>query len=107
VTNRSLLDVTVSEAAFQEQVIEYAHLRGWRSYHAHDSRRSAPGFPDLVLLRVGKMIVAELKRESGVLSKPQREFLIELMAVAGASGGAVSVCVWRPSDWPDVERMLR
>jgi hypothetical protein len=53
------------------------------------------------------MVVAELKRESGVLSRAQREFLIELMAVAGASGGAVSVHVWRPSDFEQILEVLR
>ena len=39
----------VTEKAFQTAVVELAELCGWKVYHTYDSRRSAPGFPDLVL----------------------------------------------------------
>ncbi len=37
----------LSEADFMDQVIDLAHLYGWMVYHTYDSRRSAPGYPDL------------------------------------------------------------
>lgn len=40
----------VMEKVFQAQVLDLAHLSGWLCYHTHNSRRSAPGFPDLVLV---------------------------------------------------------
>ena len=40
-----------SERAFQTAVLELAQVTGWRSYHPHDSRRSAAGYPDLTLVR--------------------------------------------------------
>ena len=42
---------TLKESDFQRAVIEMARLHGWLVYHTHDSRRSAPGFPDLVLVQ--------------------------------------------------------
>ena len=46
---------------FQPQVVKLAKLCGWRPYHTHDSRRSAAGFPDLILIKDGWLIAAELK----------------------------------------------
>ena len=41
----------MTESQFQSAVIELAKLNGYRLiYHTHDSRRSVPGFPDLVLV---------------------------------------------------------
>ena len=37
------------EADFQADVIAAAEGRGWLWFHCYDSRRSPPGFPDLVL----------------------------------------------------------
>ena len=45
----------MSEAEFQAQVVELARLRGWRTHHHYDSRRSTPGWPDLVMVRRGRM----------------------------------------------------
>lgn len=52
----------ITEAQFQARVVEIARANGFKVprkdslarpldliYHAHDSRRSVPGFPDLVL----------------------------------------------------------
>lgn len=44
-----------------QSVVDAARLNGWLVYHTHDSRRSAEGFPDLVMLRLSRMVVAELK----------------------------------------------
>lgn len=41
----------VRERDFQAAVMELARLLGWRVYHTWDSRKSEPGFPDLVLVR--------------------------------------------------------
>ena len=56
---------TLSEKQFQQAVIDMARLHRWLVYHTHDSRRSDPGFPDLTLVRDGRLIFAELKTEKG------------------------------------------
>jgi hypothetical protein len=43
--------VAIREADFQATIVETARTLGWLIYHTHDSRRSSPGFPDLVLVR--------------------------------------------------------
>jgi hypothetical protein len=71
-------------------------------YHTHDSRRSEPGFPDLVLVRHERLLFVELKSGKGKLTPAQAQWFGRL-SQAGAS-----VRVWRPSDWLDgtIEREL-
>lgn len=89
-----------SEAGFQAAVVELAELTGWRTFHPHDSRRSNPGWPDLVLARPPVTIVAELKTEQGRVSVEQTEWLDALNACG------IRAVVWRPEDWPAIERLL-
>lgn len=91
----------VSEKRFQEQVIQLANLSGWLCYHTHDSRRSAPGFPDLVLVRPPEIIFAELKTEEGRVRPEQRAWLEALGACPG-----VEVRVWRPAAWREIAEVL-
>jgi VRR-NUC domain len=111
----STTTLKVSEASFQRAVIDYARASGWKVAHWHDSRREvvrkdgtrltigdkdAAGVPDLLLVRAGRMICAELKSEKGRVSKAQEEWLDALSAVG------VEVYVWRPSEWDEVEEAL-
>lgn len=107
-----------SERDFQAAVVEYAQLCGWLTYHTHDSRRSNPGFPDLVLVRGRSLIFAELKSARGRVTSDQQTWLTALAAVAGemhdtatADGepfafAPIRVRIWRPRDWPEIESML-
>lgn len=78
-----------------------ARLCGWLSYHVYDSRRSTPGFPDCVFLRDDRQVVAELKTETGRLTKDQKKWLAAFVAVGA------EVYIWRPSDWKQVEKVLK
>jgi hypothetical protein len=94
-----------SEAAFQQQVLNLAGFYGWRGYHTHDSRRSQPGFPDLVLVRGPELIFAELKAARGRVRPDQQEWIAALSAVA-AIAHHVDVYVWRPADFDEVHARL-
>lgn len=109
------------EADFQAQVAELAGYYGWRTYHVFDSRRSNPGFPDLVLVRAPELIFAELKTRTGRVSAAQRDWLADLNAVATAvqevtdaaaagagmhSNAAVEVYVWRSTDFDEIHARL-
>jgi hypothetical protein len=48
-------------------------------FHTYDSRRSEPGFPDLVICGHGRVIFAEVKRKGGYYTDAQRRWLAELM----------------------------
>lgn len=90
-----------TEEQFQQQIITMAKLNGWRCYHTHDSRHSEAGFPDLVMVRKPRLIVAELKRQDGRLRPAQAEWMDLFRAVPG-----VEVHLWRPSDWPKILETL-
>lgn len=91
------LALRMSEKQLQQSIITLAQWHGWRTYHTHDSRRSAPGFPDLCMVhpRQGRLIFAELKSTTGRVSKHQREWLQDLEAAGQETH------VWRPKDWLD------
>ena len=95
----------VTEKAFLKQVIELAVTLGWKVEHVFEqakyARRTSKGFPDLVLARVmdtipeSEVIFAELKSEKGQPTSAQIEW-----------GHATDAFLWRPSDWPEIERVL-
>jgi hypothetical protein len=93
----------MSEAQLQAAIVGMARLLGWRTYHTHDSRRSDPGFPDLVLVRRDRLVVAELKTEKGKLVAAQTGWLAAFIEAR------VETFVWRPADWWSgaIEEVLR
>ncbi len=92
----------VPEATFLGQVRAFAVLHGWRVYHTHDSRRSEPGFPDLVMVRKGRLVFAELKAEGGRFRPGQKDWLADL----GDVGAPVAAYLWKPSNWDAIEEVL-
>lgn len=85
----------LTEYQFQSQVIELAQFHGYRLiYHTHDSRRSQLGFPDLVLISLGRgrCLFRELKTATGRMS-PAQTLWIGGLQKAGLDAG-----VWRPED---------
>jgi hypothetical protein len=93
---------SILEEAFQQSVEELARLNHWRLYHTYDSRRSVSGFPDLVMVRGHRLVFAELKREQGKPTAEQTKWLEQLSGVQ-----TVSTHLWRPSDWTEIEAVLR
>lgn len=92
----------IPERAFQQQVLDLARLCGWRAYHAFDSRRSEPGFPDVVLVRGDRLIFAELKSRNGRVRAEQWDWLGDLGAVE-----RVETHLWRPDDFDSIEEALK
>lgn len=92
--------LAVTEKDFQSAVEKEAKKNGWLFYHTRDSRKSAAGFPDLVLLRGTTLIVAELKVGDNQPDAAQLEW-IEAFRRAG-----ITTYVWRPADWPEIMRVL-
>ena len=102
-----------TEADLQDSVIELAMWTGWMVYHTRRSDNSEPGFTDLVMVRPPIVIFAEVKTQSGRLTKGrmnkagkrllpgQADWRRALMACPG-----VIYRLWRPSDWDDIEQLL-
>ena len=101
------LTLAPTEEQFQQQVITLAKAAGWLTYHTRDSRRSEPGFPDLVLSRGPacgrpRVIFAELKTETGRLSPAQLDWLETLRHCPD-----IESYIWRPSQWPEIVATLQ
>ncbi len=96
----------LTEKSFMAAVVQYARLHKWRVYHTHDSRRSAPGWPDLALVRDGVLVLAELKVGKNRTTAAQHDWLYALQRVAESSRGAVAVHLWTPEDWGLIELTL-
>jgi len=110
----------MTEAQWQRQVVDLARLGGWRIAHFGAARtekgwrtpvrEDGAGWPDLVLVRPPELVFAELKAEKGKTTPEQEAWLGDLQVVAewsnGGVGEVVQVFVWRPSDFPEVRRVL-
>ena len=86
---------TISEKDLQEQVRQMAVTLGWLYYHTHNSRHSPEGFPDCVLVKGERLVIAELKRWDKNPTPAQYEWLNALGKVSK------EVFVWRPQDLLD------
>lgn len=87
----------VNEKAFQQSVMQYAEERDWLVHHCYSAKYcSGIGFPDLVMVRDGQILVVELKSEMGVLKKHQLDWL----------QAYPDIKVWRPSMWDDIQKIL-
>ena len=92
----------ITEKDWLAQVRQAAEKLGYLVYHTHDSRRSDPGFPDLVLVNMEKkrLVFAELKREKGKILAEQ-QLWIDTLREAGQEAH-----IWRPSDIDRVIEVL-
>lgn len=106
---RQVLDRAITEREFQNQVVQLARLHGYRVHHHYDSRRSEPGWPDLVMVHETEscrpIIIAELKAEKGRLS-PAQQFWMERLDCGEVFEDYIVVRVWRPSMWDEIESLL-
>jgi len=115
----------ISEAQFMRQIVEYAELLRWHVFHdrATNQRttcagckarllcancqrparvvRNTAGMLDLILIRRPRVIWAELKSDRGKLTPDQLTVFCELRA------SGQEAYVWRPKDFPTIERILR
>lgn len=135
----------LTEGAWQAQVVGLARLYAWRLiYHApaggHGSRSAGTrrvaseqlpegnGFPDLILIKGPRLVVAELKSRTGRPRPGQAEWLDAFETVGDAVDNVVALArdravgtdatnnfprpsveayLWRPADWPNVHNVLR
>lgn len=113
---KQIMNEQVKEEDFQQQIIEYAHLRGWKVAHFRPARMQddedgeevwrtpvqadGKGFFDLVLTRE-RVVWMEVKSEKGRLSKDQKNWRDWILRADGEY-----YCV-QPSDWEIIEVILR
>lgn len=123
-SGRPVLDKAMSEADFTRQVVELLQYRGWLVYHALPAvtgrgRHLTPtqgdtGFPDIVAVRDGTIVVLELKRHGRFPTEGQERWLGHFCnAQLDRFHRTVTVrpvlhCGWAtPLDWDWLERVSR
>src|SRR5262245_62000897 len=103
------MKTAISEREFTATVIELARLWGWRIYHQRPAGtargwRTAlsgdKGFPDLILAKGPRLIVAELKVGK---NRPTADQALWIRAFQQAG---VLAYVWYPADWRAIETLL-
>ncbi len=93
----------ISEKEFQALVIQMAKDFGWKMiYHTHNSRKSAAGFPDLILIRGDLMLAAELKVGANTPTPAQEDWLLAFERVR-----RVESRLWYPKDLNTIRELLQ
>lgn len=100
----------LTEAEFQQQIKDYAHLRGWHVIYVRPARtlkgwRTAwgadgKGMKDLILVRE-RVVWPEIKAMGGVIEPDQQKWHDWLIAADQEA------YIWYPSDWEAIEKVLR
>lgn len=95
----------MTENDLQAAVMDLAKILRWRRAHFRPAQTAkgwrtpvsgdGAGWPDLILVRPPRMVVAELKSEIGKLSPDQDAWLSDLAACG------IDVHVWRPANLDD------
>lgn len=100
-----------TETEFQAQVIQLAHLYGWRHLHVRRSigkgrqwvtATNLVGWPDLLLMHPDHgYVAAELKVGRNKPTPEQTELLAFLDSMP-----STTAVVWTPADWPSIKTTL-
>ena len=105
----------MTEAEFQSQIIDYAHLRGWLVAHFRGVRvqrgngtvhyqtpvaADGKGFVDLVLVRE-RVVFAEIKVGKNKMTNEQN-----MWADALWKAGRQEFYLWYPKDFDDIVKVL-
>ena len=115
---RSVLNKAMNERDFQKAIIDAAHQLGWFVAHFRPAQirlgkwvtpvqADGAGFPDLVMVKDGMMIIAEVKTERGVLSPEQRIWISKMSALERKNRGVVLIRVWKPRHWDQIIHLLK
>ena len=106
----------IHEDDFQAAVLDIAARNGWRTMHIRPARTSTgwrtpvsgggKGFPDLIAIRRGVLIVAELKVPPNKTT-PEQDLWLEDFRELAAMTDSVKVFLWTPENWGEIERELR
>jgi hypothetical protein len=97
-TQREMKPKPMPEYRLQEHIIAAARQLHWHVYHTYYAVRSQPGYPDITLVKDGRLIFAELKQDG---KHPRTEQQVWLDALAEVPG--CEVYIWRGADWESGE----
>lgn len=98
------------ETAFQQRVVDFARTAGWKVNHTYRGKvgkgawrtnTTSKGFPDLQLLKPGRLVVLELKMPGNEPTPEQKEWIAWFQTVEGCE----AYVVW-PADWDEIVDLL-
>ena len=98
---RDTLDEAISEKDFLATIIKACKLKHLYYYHPYRSDKSVEGWPDIAFILNGVLHLWELKKQKGVVSGSQQDWIDELQTCAG-----VDARIMRSSDWGDIVKIL-
>ena len=85
---------TWPESRLQEHVRSLFVATHWKYYHVWHAKNSPSGYPDVIAVKDGRIIWAELKRQNKEPTEDQKDWLLALAQIPRAE-----VYVWKPYDW--------
>jgi len=101
----------ITENELQNNILDLAKIFHWRRAHFRPAmtkhgwrtpvQADGKGFPDLVLLKPPRLILAEVKRQDTKPNEHQLEWLHDFAEVPG-----VEVYTWKPLDWDEIVATL-
>jgi hypothetical protein len=77
------MPLPMSEKQLMETILQACSLLKYKAYHTFDSRRSEPGFPDLVICGHSRLFFFETKSATGRVTPDQQGWLDALSLVEG------------------------
>lgn len=105
-----------SEASFTTAVVECAQMFGFLVHHDRPGRladgrwrshiQGDVGFPDILALGYGRMVIAELKVGRNPASKAQESWLWHFGQLS-ETFWHVECHLWKPVDWPEIEACFK
>ena len=90
-----------NEKHFMLRVMNEGRRLGWRVTHTRVGNGSDNGFPDVTMVKGGRLIFAELKFGKGKTMSVQDDWLSDLVMVSGAE-----CYLWYPEDWDQIVKVL-
>jgi len=87
--------------SFQNEIVKFARLNGWKCQYWWKSYHSPKGYLDLVLVRYPRHIKAELKIPPDKVSPEQQEWIDVWKQFKD-----IEVYVWTPDQWDEIIRIL-
>ena len=96
----------MTEAQFTKRLMQYGRDNGWLCFHVFATGPksvSCHGFPDMIFLKDGKLVVAELKRDKPNKTYPDKRQREWLQAFVDAG---IPTYTWRPDDLDQIVEVL-
>ncbi len=100
---RAVLEDNTTEAHMYAALRSAARIGGWALYHTWRSDHSEAGFPDILAIRGGELLVFECKTRTGKVRAAQVDWLEAFRVFADAHGLGhewLEARVIRPADIP-------